>query len=367
MIFKKKKKLISDTVVNPHRNFMKSIPDKGSVLRFNDIFNVNSFFRNGNNDYKHYIKEFFKNKSNNNSKNHSTVKDKLFNEYLESCRSEDQYLVCPAPTPGEKSLVAGPDFNYKINSEGFRSKSFNEFNVNDKNILFAGCSMTFGVGLPENLTWTDILLNKINSSGLDKYTAYNIGAPGVGIEIIYKNVLAFVESVGKPDKICILFPNISRGIIYDEAIKAFIYSDVNLNRDKKVFDQKYKDIYSHEYQLYKIISVINSLEIICKAKGIDLFWSTWEFDGETFFECLDFKNFLPFNEDIWLKMQLPPGFYNTKDDNTKEKKMEYLIKCQQLEEKNLEKMPYWSSARDGHPGLYFMQTVAENFFKEMKN
>jgi hypothetical protein len=66
-------------------------------------------------------------------------------------------------------------------------------------------------------------------------------------------------------------------------------------------------------------------------------------------------------------MILPPGFYHSKDDNSKDKKMDYLIKSQKLEEKNLEKMPYWSTARDGHPGVYFMQTVAENFFKEIKN
>ena len=55
----------------------------------------------------------------------------------------------------------GPKFQYRLNSNGFRSDHFKKLDTSNINILFAGCSFTFGEGLPEEYTWPRLLENNI--------------------------------------------------------------------------------------------------------------------------------------------------------------------------------------------------------------
>ena len=64
-----------------------------------------------------------------------------------------------------------PDANisYKLNNYGYRSDNFNKADVT--NSLFAGCSFTFGVGLPLENVWCKVVHNRI---GIGKF--YNLGS-----------------------------------------------------------------------------------------------------------------------------------------------------------------------------------------------
>ena len=278
-------------------------------------------------------------------------------EDIKNIKVEGRYFLCKENITGEKIVVDGPDFLYKLNQEGFRSKDFLEFDKDKNNILFAGCSITFGQGLPEDLVWPQALISRLESNNPKEiFDSYNIGLSGVGIFTICKNILAFIESVGIPDKIFVLFPNISRGFTYSDDRSDFVHSDINYNKNLDSFDYKYLKGYQHMEQVLTVVTLINSLETICQSLNIDLMWSTWEFDANTLFNELNFKNFVTFKESPWEKYMSPFEFH---------KKRESVEEILQKYNKN--SLPYWTSARDGHPGSYFMQTVADNFLKEIKN
>jgi hypothetical protein len=58
---------------------------------------------------------------------------------------------------------------YKFNSHGFRC---NEFNDNPA-IMFLGCSLTFGIGMPKESCWTYLVSNML---GLEEFNLANGGA-----------------------------------------------------------------------------------------------------------------------------------------------------------------------------------------------
>ena len=51
-------------------------------------------------------------------------------------------------------------FQYSMNTHGFRSQHFKVLKKEDINILYAGCSMTFGVGLPYEYIWPNLSVNQ---------------------------------------------------------------------------------------------------------------------------------------------------------------------------------------------------------------
>ena len=60
------------------------------------------------------------------------------------------------------------DISYKFNKDGFRANNFSQ----RENVLFLGCSYTFGIGLPLKNTFPQIVSDKI---GLE---CFNLGLPG---------------------------------------------------------------------------------------------------------------------------------------------------------------------------------------------
>lgn len=67
----------------------------------------------------------------------------------------------------------------KINSDGFRDQEYSiEKPANTSRIIVLGDSVTFGLGLEINETYSKILENKINSKNKKMYEVMNLGVPG---------------------------------------------------------------------------------------------------------------------------------------------------------------------------------------------
>jgi len=339
---------------NPQEEFISLFQNnKKQILHFRDLFYSGSFFL-GNNKNVNTITNIYSG-------------SKPIPEDVLGVEVKDNYFLCKENITGAKILLDGPDYTYRLNKDGFRSKDFLEFNKNQTNVLFAGCSITFGQGLPEELVWPQMVMNKLSCINPEKdFASYNVGIPGIGIFAICKNILAFIESVGKPDKIFVLFPNISRGFVYSDERSDFLHSDMFIDKKMNDHDYKYMDSYRHMEQIFLVTSIINYLESICKSLNIDLMWSTWEDDSDIFFNELYFKNFVRMKQKIWDKHVWPPDPDGNEHFASAEFKEYSAKRKKELEKKNKNSLPYWSSARDGHPGAYFMQTVAENFLKEIK-
>lgn len=99
------------------------------------------------------------------------------------------------------------DFTYKFNSHGFRCDEFNT-PTNHKKILYTGCSMTEGIGLPVEHIWSSQLNKMLFGEGSP---LFNIAINGNSVSGIIRQLIAFLNSADfKPDYVLINFPPLDR-------------------------------------------------------------------------------------------------------------------------------------------------------------
>lgn len=100
-------------------------------------------------------------------------------------------------------------FTYKFNSHGFRCEEFTDAD----SILFLGCSVTLGVGLPITATFPTLLANELNLQ------CVNLGVGGSSTDTAFRIAYTYLEKI-RP-KIVVatfLFPERTELLSYTGAI-----------------------------------------------------------------------------------------------------------------------------------------------------
>lgn len=237
---------------------------------------------------------------------------------------------------GHPLKIDGPEVIYKINSDGYRTKHFAPFDNSKETILFAGCSYTFGEGLPNKYTWPYLV-----SENFENVEYYNIGYMGMSINHIIKNVYSFIRSYGKPKNLFICFPDLGRNIYYSERMKSYIKVSIGAGAiasgDKDI--KKYNLDFISENNLLLATTQISALEDYCSEAGINFIWTTWQENDYLIYKNIEFK-FLIDPENI---------------------------KLISTEYSNNENLPYWEFAKDGaHQGVSLTKNISRVFIEEIK-
>jgi hypothetical protein len=150
------------------------------------------------------------------------------------------------------------DFFYKFNSLGFRSDEFD--NTADIKILYAGCSVTEGTGLPVNRIWGSFLNDQISKETNKLIKFFSVARGGSSIDTIVRYAYTAIEHTDfKPDFVYFMFPSILRreiifadhGSVYTanfipgfppppdtRAAAAYVYLDALIN-----YRQSYNDCF----------------------------------------------------------------------------------------------------------------------------
>jgi len=255
--------------------------------------------------------------------------------------------------PGEGSY-----FQYRINKNSFRSDHFNILNNENLNILVAGCSYTFGEGLPEEYIWPTLLKNKIQKNSNKKVQMYNLGFMGNSHINIISLVKSFIVEYGKPDYLFVCFPDFTRDVIYDKYENRY-KNVITLKRyieNKQHYKSEFEYVknFVYENNIYRIINLIHLLEMLCEFAGIKLIWSAWNNPDAEIYRQSKFKNFLEIDGFMYpiIDENLPNG--------------EEAIRLADLE--NTNNWPYWKKARDmNHPGSRWTNYLSDMFLNEMVN
>ena len=221
-----------------------------------------------------------------NSKMYSELqKEEIVYSYLKNA-SAKAFEFVPKDSSGiyYGNIICDRDNEYKktVNSLGYRSPEF----LKDTTSLFAGCSHTWGVGLPYNSMWSNIVASSLGSS----YS--NIGFPGMSVTRIVQMIFSYCREFGNPKNIFILFPNIDRFVLPKTAgfleNKHHTYTqlcDLQLeHKTRSVLDKpKYfkaplllEEVVTEEITIWTSLQSIQILEQYCKSSGINLIWSSWE-------------------------------------------------------------------------------------------
>ena len=228
--------------------------------------------------------------------------------------------------------VVDRDNDYNINELGFRG----DINY-DSEIIALGCSYTFGVGVPEDGLWTNILSNKINKDII------NLGVGGYTIKKICELAIKYVSQNKKPKTIIALFPSFFRGMLIEDinfysssrntspkenkkirtqlSFESELYYDKGqdslffINTDgPKFFKSKDKvtrymeNVLSPHQLISDAIDAISILQSFCYSHGIDLYWSTWDRKTSILLDTLmripnfKLKNYIKFYENSFCKL-----------------------------------------------------------------
>ena len=180
---------------------------------------------------------------------------------------------------------------YDINSTGFRGTEFKK----DTELVFAGCSFTYGMGITEEAIWGNQVARKLGVS------SSNVSIAGGSVSAIVESLFIYFKTYGNPKTLLCLFPDPYR--VKFPADHDVITSKQNTIREvnaerynpRKIIEvhtagggnpvfhgAKYirrpflaDDVITQDFALYSSIRSIRYLEQYCKSAGIKLAWSTW--------------------------------------------------------------------------------------------
>lgn len=207
-------------------------------------------------------------------------------------RPKDQALlfqdVIPWPDPEINKE------HYEIFPGGFLGDSQRMYNINkmfmrepllQKNvdILTVGCSNSFGVGLPLDAIWPEMVSKKLNAT----YSNISVAGSSVMYQVI--NTLHYCQTFGNPKIILCMFPNFERSRLFvDNKSTRFlnegeevtgpmhIYTDRLIDKPKFLKLPVGKDDFITQSQaFYNNALFIFILEQYCNANNIKLIWTTW--------------------------------------------------------------------------------------------
>ena len=201
---------------------------------------------------------------------------------------------------------------YEINSLGMRGTV-----DMDADVLASGCSITFGIGIPEDGRWTNLLSNKMNKSVM------NLGNPGASVATICNQIIHYCMNNKMPKEIFCLMPDFWRNMVvvdpefYNSGVKRknvgvtedyleLMFCNPVIKTDGHVIfmetknKQNIEDSVSPHQLILNAVNYIYILESFCLSNNIKLYWTTWDRASSTIMyqlsniEDFKLKNFVPF-------------------------------------------------------------------------
>lgn len=294
-----------------------------------------------------------------------------------------------------------PAQQYVHNSYGYRGGEFSS----SHRLLTAGCSFTYGVGVPQNATWSSQV-----SSRLGLEASASVAGPGASVSWIVEKLFAYFAEFGHPKYLLCLFPDYYRICIpidgevlsvegddlggglkgehgtFGTGKQRFYMHHVLGNQDIKNM-RKYskrphdvEDVYTVEITIFEAIKSIRMLEQYCTAVGIKLQWTTWDdifsrhIETVNKVEKLKFKNFFSLGFCNY-KEVTPSGVKDTILHGDRFAKVPILEHCPLDCHENLRKLYGEKNFNLGtdidrgedktHPGIHVQAHYADKFIQQL--
>jgi hypothetical protein len=248
----------------------------------------------------------------NNVVDDENVKHLFLNDWIISNKRESRLYPNGLPWTGnytKTEFLLDQSNSYIINNLGFRGKNFNENNE----LVFAGCSFTFGLGLPEKEIWGSQVAKALNVN----YS--NISQPGDSVVAIINNIYKYFEEYGHPKILLCLFPDFYRFIVpvnTETLITKYTYFPVHpesmlssthiMYQESETYSKKphyAENVFSPDLPFFYSYQYIKMLEQYCKQAKILFLWSTWSSHLYNFIiqqENIS-NNFVDLKSNRWIK------------------------------------------------------------------
>lgn len=165
-----------------------------------------------------------------------------------------------------------------FNDFGQRCDDFKKDHGDKLHVLYAGCSFTYGEGVPIDLSWSGIVHEYINSYIADTSGYFNVGKGGLNFKRIQNQIMGYIKYSGKPDIIFINLPEIGREFVeYRSSLRLFNDNKDNIDNLKK---QIPSTILSFRENLV-------NFKIMCDVMGIRLILGCWTMNSDNYKDLVD--------------------------------------------------------------------------------
>ena len=171
------------------------------------------------------------------------------------------------------------DFRYVRNSKEFRSAEFD--NSTPIKILYAGCSLTEGVGLPMDHTWCGFINDKISKQLNRPVQMFNIGLGGFSTSSIVRFTKITIDSGFTPDLVLFLLPSVVRSehlhlTKYGLEVVNFIPSFTPDDPEQRSFFKRIQNCSSIHDSIRSFFSDLIFIDTYLGAKGIPYYFGIWD-------------------------------------------------------------------------------------------
>jgi len=158
---------------------------------------------------------------------------------------------------------------YTINEYGLRGS----YLASKKLIVYAGCSMTFGIGVDDDETYPSLVTKQLGN----EWAGLNIAHPGTGPDVQMANITWAIDNF-KIDKLCWYMSDPHRQIIIPEENVISLYVPVDTNILPPKLAKRFIEINTklEETWWYKTYWNIQTIFSLCKAKKIELYMTCWQ-------------------------------------------------------------------------------------------
>lgn len=261
----------------------------------------------------------------------------------------------------------------RINVDGHRGPDF----IKNVDILFAGCSQTYGLGVKDGAIWGELVAKDL---GL-KYN--NISYRGGSVMQIIYNMFNYFEKYGNPKYILCAFPSFARSHVfidseiltsapYNKILEQTYGSDkgpyrtLQLSKNNKYIKlpARVEEVFPNEHRVWVSLMFISMLETYCHSNNIKLLWTTWLdlYEDKNQHVYNKFKNFFKLSED-WDQTIPPDGILpeieSVCHQNVKDKYENFFHRGADWDIRDL---GVW----EGHWGAHTHIHICENFIREIK-
>lgn len=277
----------------------------------------------------------------------------MYDSYLKKnvkTENNKEYFLTTSEIFWSDADPSSKEISYRLNNCGHRSDDFTKLSKEKFNVLFAGCSTTFGQGLNIEDTWPKILYSILSKKYPDIGPFQSLGFPGGSCFKILNNISKYINLYGKPNIIFVLLPDYIRQEKYTALPKRLL--DIDTSQSKKFYvnvfesaeERLNKGIVDEEgmYLCYHHIMILQNL---CKLNDIKLFISSWD-------EMTN-KRLLELNIE---------GYFDIAYD-----KSDHFINDHIKDNSDIIEKKYLFDARDKmHPGYMVHLYTAKRFLKTME-
>lgn len=273
------------------------------------------------------------------------------------------------------------EIQYSLNDLGYRSKEFD----GSSDIVFLGCSLTYGQGLPEENIWPTVLANKLNLSHS------SLAARGDSIMGQVSKAFYYFEKFGNPKVVVALFPFYRINTPY---VKGKMETQNKFRRNYfKTWDYlpmvEYSEVWgtfsdyakapydpqnvlTEEFVFFYENIFIDMLRQYCVSNNIKFFWSNWDpmYQEQIYGEV---NSFYPKHHDGYCYIEAfdwkKPDGRNLDANDTREEADDYgefnALECHSDYDRDHELFYRGADRKDGrmpHWGFHKHLHIAEGFY-----